>query len=690
MRRLWVGAAALVVVVLLLASPVAMAKSKLVSLTCGNNPALLLDKPGSYVLRTSVDGCDSPTLVRIAASDVTFSLGGRALDGHTTNCLEGIAVINDLKRVAIRNGAISNCATGIASESKVLVSNILSFKNDTGMNAEIANFRKNVVAHSDLGLTDQATGSTYVNNTVVSAERGIDATGDATIARNKVIASGGRGIFGGTGGRMVGNTAYGSNFAGLFLTDGRIEGNTVVGGGSYGIETEGDPVMTGNRAIANDSHGLYTEGADALITNNSSRANRASGIRVAQGSDAVGNKANGNLTTGIDAGSATRIKDNVASGNVGYGIFASGPVAGTLHTNKASRNNGQGQQCDPDDLCVPDQSLDVPQTFFASCAVPVDLSTPGTYFLGGSVNDCAGGNAINITTSGVTLDLQGHRIDGKNPIQFAAGINVSDGLTDVIVRNGTVSDYLFGVVAGDTEARIENIVAIDNVAAGIGIGNGARAVHNTILRTSSSGAGILMNPGSTAIGNTIVANTDEGILTDDGPVTIKDNYIAGNGDAGIAYQFNPSNGSTITGNRVIGNGWVGIRVGDNNKILNNVIQGSIDYPIEAGNNNVVRRNRVTGNSGGITLGTGNTVTDNVVAGNLGAGIYLDTGTVARNRVIGNTGDGIQAGSGTVINRNVAIGNVDNGIDALPGATGSGNVAKFNGNPDQCVPDGLGC
>ncbi len=686
MHRGRAGAVVLFILLLSLAAPTAGAKTR--SIDCTGTPGLLIDKAGTYTIQTAVNNCESDVLVQISASDVTLSLGGRMLDGSST-CLEGIHVDPDLKRIVIRNGAISGCDVGIRSDAHgPTVSNVVSFENDLGLDVKVGRFVKNVVAHSaGTGMTDDS-GGTYLGNTIVSSgARGIDSLGATLIQKNRVIDAGGTGIGGGSGGRIVGNAVYGNTGDGIFLEDGKIERNTAIGNDDHGIETLGQPTITGNRALANTDSGIYTAEADARMTENVSRANASHGLEVASSADAIENEASGNLAAGMLAGDDAKIKQNVANGNVGFGIDAGLAPVG-LGTNRASRNNNLATQCDPAALCVLDaDSPDV--TFFLSCTSTFNITQPGTYFLGASVLNCGGGTAINIQSSDVTLDLQGNRIDGT--LAFAIGVNVVSGLTDVVVRNGTVSDYLLGFAAGDSTAAIEDVVAVDNFAAGVAIGEGATAEGNTVVRTSSSGAGIIMNPGSTAIGNTVVANDAQGILADLGPVTIEDNYIAGNGDAGIAYQSNPANGSTITGNDLIGNGWVAVRVGNDNTISGNVIKGSIDYPIEAGSGNTIKRNRITGNTGGISVDANNLITDNTVNGNLGSGIEAQGGsTIARNRVIGNTGDGIVTSGAAVVKRNTAIGNREQGIDAAAGSTGSGNVAKHNGEPDQCVPDGLGC
>ena len=71
------------------------------------------------------------------------------------------------------------------------------------------------------------------------------------------------------------------------------------------------------------------------------------------------------------------------------------------------------------------------------------------------------------------------------------------------------------------------------------------------------------------------------------------------------------------------------------------------------------------------------------------GIFVSVGAtntvVVANVAAGNTGDGINVQSAsTRIVRNTAISNGDYGIEAVPGVIATGNVARGNGNPAQCL------
>jgi hypothetical protein len=70
-------------------------------------------------------------------------------------------------------------------------------------------------------------------------------------------------------------------------------------------------------------------------------------------------------------------------------------------------------------------------------SAPFVISTPGSYFL--TTNITAGaGDAIDIATNGVTLDLRGFTISSVNPAATGAGILLSNGISDVTIVNGHI------------------------------------------------------------------------------------------------------------------------------------------------------------------------------------------------------------------------------------------------------------
>lgn len=86
-----------------------------------------------------------------------------------------------------------------------------------------------------------------------------------------------------------------------------------------------------------------------------------------------------------------------------------------------------------------------------SPAIPVagphlTITQPGSYYLTGNVT-VASGNAILVTASDVTLDLNGFRVGGvPNTASSATAIRIFDA-NNVTVKNGTIGDIGYGIIA---------------------------------------------------------------------------------------------------------------------------------------------------------------------------------------------------------------------------------------------------
>jgi nitrous oxidase accessory protein NosD len=284
--------------------------------------------------------------------------------------------------------------------------------------------------------------------------------------------------------------------------------------------------------------------------------------------------------------------------------------------------------------------------------------------------------ALTVRGSDLTLDLGGHTVRGDTgTIQsYWTGIQVEG--SRIAVKDGQVEDFITGVQIGGTSAGSND---------------------ETFLRQLR------------------IANSDLGVFAFAGSHSrIEHNRFVNSGALGIGL-------AGVTDSRIEGNS---IRGGQVGMLLE-------DYS----DRNLITRNSITGSaSDGILLHaslqhsgtTGNVIERNVVSGNRGNGVLLETfyyrgtpldqqtDTVLRNNVIrGNALDGVavQDGStGTLVEGNSVLRNGDDGLDvkdasssifgnrawfngdlgieAVAGVTGSGNSAKHNGNPAQCVPSYL--
>jgi parallel beta-helix repeat protein len=329
------------------------------------------------------------------------------------------------------------------------------------------------------------------------------------------------------------------------------------------------------------------------------------------------------------------------------------------------------------------------------------------------------GNGIVIGADDVTLDLNGHTIDGDGELgcdDFYAcdyGVDNTAGHDGVTVENGNIRDFAtaaFVLEAGDN--RLRRLSASHNVLGGMLV---------------------VASPGARIERNSISANgldTDQAglIVFDSSDVRIETNSVSDNGDIGMFLQG--VDDSRVERNSVSGNPEAGVILdGNQNKVSDNRASKNGDGISVGGDGNTIVENRVSdslacddgcGAGIGSTGGTGNLIARNVVARAARAGIWIadfeDEGglpevdtVVERNLVVEGDNDGVLVEStvaDTLLSRNVAIGAGDDGIDvqststrlsrntanrngdlgieAVAGVSDlGGNRASGNGNPLQC-------
>lgn len=331
-------------------------------------------------------------------------------------------------------------------------------------------------------------------------------------------------------------------------------------------------------------------------------------------------------------------------------------------------------------------------------------------------------NGLIIGADNITLDLNGHVIDGDDaeftecPPDEACDIGVlgfdHQGLT---IKGGTVGEFTFGaLVVGFTDSRLTRIDLSNNFFSGLLI---AESSGTAIDRVTASGNGLTTDQAGidvfdshelTIARNTAFANGDIGFFVsglDDS--RFEENSVAGNPEAGILLDH--GNGNEFSHNRFSGNGDGIVVSGDANTVTGNQLSGPLDCPeecgfgisLEGGTGNVIEGNIVLRfHQAGIRVASfeaeggpptaGNTVTRNLVRGPAVDGVLVEATAVdtflARNIAIGAGDDGIDVdSSATTITRNLALHNSDLGIEAVPGvADGGGNHAAGNGNPAQCT------
>jgi parallel beta-helix repeat protein len=332
-------------------------------------------------------------------------------------------------------------------------------------------------------------------------------------------------------------------------------------------------------------------------------------------------------------------------------------------------------------------------------------------------------NGLVIGADDVTLDLNGHTVDGDGTLQDPCpgdqpcdvGIDNSAGHARVTIRDGSIGDFAVGVlVVGAQQNDLRQLSVAGSFFAGIVVVNssGTRVTSSTVtdngLTTDSAGIVLFTSQDNRIQANRLSGNGDAGLFAGQADNNlIADNTVGDNTNAGIVLD---GSGNDVSRNRVARNGDGIIVTGDGNRIRKNQVQDAVGcsdggcgfgISLEGGTgntisgNDVLRANKVAIRVDAFT----GSAADTVIRGNLvrGAGVhgiavdFEHVGPVTDTLVVANIAlragdDGIHVDSAsTTITRNTAVNNTDLGIDAVPGITdGGGNRAAHNGNPLECV------
>ena len=328
--------------------------------------------------------------------------------------------------------------------------------------------------------------------------------------------------------------------------------------------------------------------------------------------------------------------------------------------------------------------------------------------------DCPN-NGIIIGADNVTLDLNGHTIDGDGTPAAGCDPNtefcdvgvVNFGHDGVTVMHGSMRQFAGGVNFGEVRHnRLLDISASRNRFVGIQLFNSSRSLIRNSSGTGSTapdhgtGLGLFNSRHVRIVGNSFRHTTHHALVTiDSDDNLIKGNRFSGNDDEGILMEGGERN--EITRNRLAHNG-AGITLGpgSRNEIAKNRVSGGRDgIRIEKGRGNLVADNLVVGTRhAGIRLGIHHPSlggAHNVVRRNLVRDSDVDGFVVTkkdhhsllkRNVAKGAGDDGFDVEGRTAkLTRNRALRNHDLGIEAVRGVIdGGGNVARHNGDPRQCT------
>lgn len=275
------------------------------------------------------------------------------------------------------------------------------------------------------------------------------------------------------------------------------------------------------------------------------------------------------------------------------------------------------------------KTLDEIEPRTAILSLPFVITNPGSYYL---VNTLEGTNGITIDRDDVVLDLGGFSIEGLT--NSGNGITVGDDVLDVIIRNGAIDEWAYGIYG--TNANHFQIV---NVSFELNAQGGMRVGDNCVVEgctaTENGGVGIEVDEGGTVSECKVNGNQSHGIVA--GPASRVIGCTATrNQDNGISVEMY----STVRDCTLMGND-------------HNGIEAQASCRVE--NNNCGDNGKGFGGAGIFVTGPGNCIKDNNVTANE-LGIYVNNegkgNWIEANNVVDNTGTGIVVvGVGNFIIRN---------------------------------------
>ncbi len=223
-------------------------------------------------------------------------------------------------------------------------------------------------------------------------------------------------------------------------------------------------------------------------------------------------------------------------------------------------------------------------------ALPIVITTPGTYTLDRDYLDLAVPIAIEVRCSNVVIDGAGHTLDSGD-FADSVGIRVhgSTALSGVTVKNLRVTDWGQGVHYWNARGRIEGVTASSNLGAGVLLYAGGDATVITGCTAESNGAGglsVSFAPGVEVSSCTVRNNVDDGIyLYESSGARITGTTTSGNTLSGIALLGSAASritGAVVSGCRVSANGKAGIYMisAQTNTVVNNRFENTRNVLLE--------------------------------------------------------------------------------------------------------------
>lgn len=262
------------------------------------------------------------------------------------------------------------------------------------------------------------------------------------------------------------------------------------------------------------------------------------------------------------------------------------------------------------------------------------ISQPGSYYLTGNFTGVNAKNGISITSSNVTLDLNGFTLTGV--AGSVRGIVMIAGINNTVIKNGSITNWGNGgleTTGGGFGGMIENISSRLNTGNGI-TANNAMIVRNCSAVGNTS-IGIECFSNSIVVNCTAYQNGSHGISVTTGASVSYCSALQNTG-SGFNSGFSGNSFAFCAANQ---NDAHGFNLGSDNQISNCVANTNGVDGIRVTTRNLVHANACTNNGTAVTTGAGvhATSSDNRIEGNFctGADRGIDADT-AGNIILRNT------------------------------------------------------
>jgi parallel beta-helix repeat protein len=318
-----------------------------------------------------------------------------------------------------------------------------------------------------------------------------------------------------------------------------------------------------------------------------------------------------------------------------------------------------------------------------------NITEPGSYELTADITDSGAERCIWIQSSNVSVDGQGHTIDGVDGadtigIEIREPTKVSESaeeLSNVDVTDAVVTDWAKGLsYFVVTEGSVTDLRVASNDE-GIDLEDASQfaVAGNTI--TANEGSGITDFGANAEIAdNEITDNGGSGIALSGGSYDIRNNTVNDNAGNGISLLASFADAGTITNNTASGNGFDGIDVADSlpDRIADNtaIDNGRAGISLEETFGLELTGNTVNDNARGIDVAlTDNTTIEDTVARENTEWAFYSDGTSAFPPAEPNTVRNLTTGSATVSFEELGV--ALNGVASPPAdPAGRTNVGRY--------------